>query len=88
MFELKGVEATEQPKPEKPVGAHIGYHLRTGEHAVTAYDWAQYLDFADRHLVTARLTKRLVRAFLRPGVPPFYDEAPQFLGLVAVTVFS
>ena len=50
LFELKGVETTEQPKPEKPVGAHIAYHLRTGEHAVTAYDWAQYLDFADQHL--------------------------------------
>ena len=50
LFGLKGVDSTKLPKPEKPVGEHIGYHLRTGGHAVTAYDWAQYLDFADCHL--------------------------------------
>jgi hypothetical protein len=50
LFGLNGIEATEQPKPENPVGDTIGYHLRTGKHAVTAYDWKQYLDFADRHL--------------------------------------
>ncbi len=42
--------ATKQPPVDKPVHGRIGYHLRTGKHDVTSYDWAQYLDFADKHL--------------------------------------
>jgi hypothetical protein len=34
---------------QQPVGDFIGYHIRTGKHDVTDFDWAQYLNFADRH---------------------------------------
>ena len=40
------------PAADKPVGGTIGYHRRTGKHDITAYDWQQYLNFADRHLKT------------------------------------
>jgi len=46
----EGLGVEEMPVPDRPVGKTIGYHLRRGEHALTAYDWEQYLDFADRHL--------------------------------------
>jgi len=46
----KGFPATEMPSVNSPVVGSIGYHIRTGEHDVTLYDWQQYLDFADRHL--------------------------------------
>jgi hypothetical protein len=40
------------PKVNQPVMGTIGYHIRTGEHDVTLYDWQRYLDFADMHLGT------------------------------------
>lgn len=46
----RGVGVDDMPPVDHPVGDSIGYHVRTGGHDITAYDWAQYLDFADRHL--------------------------------------
>lgn len=38
------------PKPDTPcLAGSVGYHLRTGVHDITRYDWQCYLDFADRH---------------------------------------
>jgi len=50
LFSLEGVGLAKLPEPDRSVGHHVGYHLRTGEHAVTAFDWEQFLNFADRHL--------------------------------------
>ena len=44
-----GLGTGEWPPVNQPVGKTIGYHMRTGKHAITPYDWQQYLDFADRH---------------------------------------
>ena len=47
---LKGVGTDQIPSVNQPVGELVRYHVRTGKHDITAYDWQQYLDFADRHL--------------------------------------
>lgn len=50
LYGLKGLEIDNQPpvnQPEK--SGHIGYHIRSGRHDITVYDWEQYLDFADKH---------------------------------------
>ena len=49
LFGKKGVLTDEMPKINQPVGDFIGYHIRSGKHDVTKYDWEQYINFADRH---------------------------------------
>jgi hypothetical protein len=46
----EGMPAAAMPGLEQPVMGTIGYHVRRGKHDVTAYDWEQYLKFADMHL--------------------------------------
>lgn len=56
VYELLGerdLGVTEMPPANQPLTGTVGYHLRTGKHDVTAYDWDRYLDFADMHLRTA-----------------------------------
>lgn len=50
LFGLKGLGVGEMPNVDEPVGETVGYHVRSGKHNITAYDWEQYLAFADRHL--------------------------------------
>ncbi len=45
-----GLGTSDLPPVNQPVGGRIGYHLRTGPHALSDYDWMQYLSFARREL--------------------------------------
>jgi len=52
VYRLLGKEGLpEGPMPEanRPLVGTIGYHIRSGKHDVTVYDWQHYLDFADQH---------------------------------------
>lgn len=49
LFGCDGVGVDKMPAPDQSIGNFIGYHVRTGKHGVMAYDWQQYLNFADRH---------------------------------------
>lgn len=50
LFAKKGIPADTEPKIHEPIMNTIGYHIRTGKHDVTLYDWERYMDFADLHL--------------------------------------
>ncbi len=42
-------DTTEWPKPDISIGQTLGYHVRTGKHDITLFDWQQYLFFAKRY---------------------------------------
>ncbi len=46
----KGLGTDKMPGLHQPTGDTVRYHIRAGKHDITDYDWAQFLDFADRHL--------------------------------------
>lgn len=46
----EGLPTDEMPEVNKPVMGTIGYHVRSGKHDLTVYDWQQYLKFADKFL--------------------------------------
>jgi hypothetical protein len=46
----KDLGTDKMPELNQPMMQTIGYHYRTGKHEVTAFDWDQFLTFADMHL--------------------------------------
>jgi hypothetical protein len=49
LFGLTGLPVSEMPPVDEPVlSGQIGYHIRAGEHAMTSYDWEQFIRFANK----------------------------------------
>ncbi|MCC2816393.1 prolyl oligopeptidase family serine peptidase [Lachnoclostridium pacaense] len=52
LFGLKGLDRTEPPLPENPLHeGSMGHHHKTGDHDMDEYDWNQYMNYADMHMV-------------------------------------
>ena len=41
---------SKMPEIDHPMMTTVGYHIRSGKHDVTEFDWRAYLAFADKHL--------------------------------------
>jgi len=47
LFGKQGIGTDRMPEVNQPIQHAVAYHIRTGKHDITAYDWEQYLKFAD-----------------------------------------
>ena len=51
LYGLRGLDEAVIPPLNSPLNeGHVGYHIRFGEHSLTYYDWAQFINFADKFL--------------------------------------
>ncbi len=45
------LESDQLPEVDQPHwNGNLAYHIRTGKHNITRYDWEQYMSFADKHM--------------------------------------
>jgi hypothetical protein len=52
---LDGLGTDRMPAMDEPVKkGMIGYHVRSGGHGLTEYDWLNFMDFAGKHFATRR----------------------------------
>lgn len=47
LYGEKGLETFSMPDVDTPIGNQVRYHVKTGGHSITPYDWAQFYNFAD-----------------------------------------
>ena len=48
LYGMKGLPSAEMPGIHKPIMNDVGYHIRSGAHGITDYDWGCYLAFSDK----------------------------------------
>ena len=47
LYDMEGIETTDMPKVNEPIHNTVSYHIRTGKHDVTDYDWENYIKWAN-----------------------------------------
>lgn len=59
LYNLKSGLGEDMPPPETPViSSPLGYHIRTGEHNLTLYDWTQFVRFMNYHSSVTQIHSR------------------------------
>ncbi len=50
LYGKKGITQDAMPKVNEPLLNTVSYHIRTGKHDVTDFDWEQYIKWADKFI--------------------------------------
>lgn len=50
LYGKKGIGHKQMPKVNEPIQNTVAYHIRSGKHDVTDYDWEQYVRWADKFI--------------------------------------
>ena len=50
LYGKKGITRNQMPEVNAPIHNTVAYHIRTGKHDVTDYDWEQYIKWAKDEL--------------------------------------
>lgn len=50
LFGKMGIPSADMPEINHPVQNTVAYHIRSGKHDVTGFDWEQYIKWADKQL--------------------------------------
>ena len=51
LFEKNGIPSAEMPAVNQPIQNTVAYHIRSGKHDVTDFDWEQYIKWADEQVL-------------------------------------
>jgi hypothetical protein len=79
LYEKKGIKSKEMPGISQPVLNTLAYHIRPGGHGVTAYDWEQYIRWADRHILHKKADEYKTRVTIE-GEKFYINGKPTFQG--------
>ncbi|WP_321372927.1 acetylxylan esterase [uncultured Draconibacterium sp.] len=50
LYGKEGIDLTEMPALNQPIQNTVAYHIRTGKHNITDFDWDQYLKWATKYV--------------------------------------
>ena len=50
LYGVKGIAQETMPKVNEPIQNTVAYHIRTGKHDVTEFDWNQYIKWANKFI--------------------------------------
>jgi hypothetical protein len=50
LYGKEGIPSKEMPEINSPIQNTVAYHIRSGKHDVTDYDWEQYIEWAEKFI--------------------------------------